>query len=165
MVIGMKNIFRILTLASLLALTSCGGDKGFQLYNNSKTAVDGDLTIRFEKSTEYKFSGSVDLTFYLYFLNKSPKAMTIKANSAKIYRESNKAEYNVGSTTFMFGQTLELQCDIERSAIFTSTLPTLTTEENYYFVFEFNSKKLTYHFYDDPSLNQSSNSLSSSSKK
>ena len=154
----MKNIFRILTLTSLLALTSCGGDKGFDLYNNSKTVVDGDLTIRYEKSQETKLSDSVYLVFYLYFLNKSPKTMSIKASSAKIYRESNKAEYNVGSTTFMLGQALELQSDIERSAMFTSTLPTLTAEENYSFVFVFNSKKLTYHFYDNPSASQSTNS-------
>ena len=90
--------------------------------------------------------------------------MTIKATSANIYREKDKAEYAVGCTTFAFGATLQLQCDIEKSAYFTSTLPSQTKDDRYYFVFEFNSKKLTYHFYDDSSAASLNNSGTSSKK-
>lgn len=162
----MKNTLKVLILSSILTLSSCGG-KGLILYNDSNTTEYGTLTIRYEKSTEYKGYGtdkSISLSFYLYFLNKNTKPATIKATSAKIYREANKAEYTVNSVTFSYGSTLELQCDIEKSAYFTASLPTMTTEDKYYMMFEFNSKKLTLYFYNNPSLQSQYSSLISSKK-
>ena len=160
----MKKFIGLLALTSLFALTSCGGNS-LVLYNNSNKVTDGDLTIRYEKSTEYKgLNSNISFSFYLYFLSKNPKPVTIKAKSAKIYREKDKAEYQVGSTTFMLGMTLELNCDIEGNASFSASLPTMTTEDNYYMIFEFNSKKLTCYFYDDVSAQNSQNSTSSSKK-
>lgn len=148
-----KRLFPLVLLLS--TLTGCTGIKPLCLYNNADTLTDGTLTIRYQKSDEYEDRRNgpiIRFQFILHFLSKSTKKVSIKSKSAIIYREKDKAEYDVSCPYFLFGNTLELECDIEKEVVFNTSLPSMTKDDNYYMVFRFNSKELRCYFYDDISI-------------
>ena len=152
----MKSNFRFLALASLLALSSCGVDKNYNLYNNSNSVVDGNLLIRCQLAREYippAGSGKIDLSFVLFFQNKGEDPFSIELLNRKMYSESSNEEYVVQTGLLL---SFTLKQDEEKGILFATGIPTYTSEDNYVFTINVNSKKLIYHFYDDPSIQTSS---------
>ena len=150
----MKSIFKAFAIASFLTLSSCGDSAtDLKLYSNTDRVVDGDLTVRYKKTSEV-FDGQSKnymLQFDVYFLNKNPKPMKIKPKSAKVYRESDKAEYGLNfSTLTSLGRTLE--CDVEVYEMFYVVIPTSTETNYYYFNLKLDSRNITIYFYENPSI-------------
>ncbi len=144
----MNTFFRLFLASTALLLTCCsGGVKTINLYNNDKTAVEGDLQITYKLNHEMTVSKQVYLSFDIYFLSSNPKPLEIRVKAAKVYREKDKAEY--GDFPTYLGLTLN--CDIEKELSFSCTLPTDTKTDNYYFRLDFNQIKLIHHFYDKTS--------------
>lgn len=144
----MNTFFKSFLASTALLLTCCsGGIKTINLYNNDKTAVEGDLQIRYELDYEMTVSKQVHLSFNICFLSSDPKPFEIKVKAAKVYREKDKAEYG----NFFTPIGLTLNCDIEKELSFTCDLPTDTKTDNYYFRLDFNQIKLIHHFYDKTS--------------
>lgn len=155
----MKKMFSTICISSFMVLTACGGSQ--EMYKNTGPVQDGKVAIRFDTFWEFESFNGTMLSFYAYFLSTSPKPVEINIKSAKIYREKDKAEYDAG---LIHINPLRLECDKENSLKFSTSLPTLTTVDNYKLVLKYDSKTLVYHFYDKVSA-QVSYSGSASSKK
>lgn len=142
----MKSVLKLIVLTSALLISSCGNPE-FVLYEGSEPIVDGDVTIKLDKLYEYSLIDTYHQDIYVSFVNSNPKPATLKFNDYKIYRERDNAEYTTGCLSVAFARTIDLECDVEKTLIFTTNLPTSLNEDNYKLVIHYDSKALICHLY------------------
>ena len=143
----MKKALRLFVLSSLVGLTSCNNLDNITLYKNTDAARYKDLIVKIGNSSEVDAGSYVMFSFYVNYVNKNPNPISIKANSEKIYRESDKAVYApLSNSLTTTGITLE--CDVERSVYYYVNLPSSTKSETYYFELKLNMVNVTIYFYN-----------------
>ena len=163
-----KKFISILSLLVAVLLAGCtsDGSKSFEAYTNARTVEDSGLVFTFTEPSAYASTDwqtgelkSVSVSFDLELLNKNPKPYTFKYSNAKIVRERDKAEYDADPyskyaeiSSILSQNPTVLECDVKQSIYFSATIPTKLEDENYYFVLNYESKRLKYYLYDSDLL-------------
>lgn len=150
----MKNY--LIFVSAVFVLTGCSGNGSNKnstrvVYKDVPSLSDGDLTLSFTNLLARKSYGSetCSVSFTMNLLNSNPKPLEFNISSPKFIRESNGAEYSVSG--FITNPiTMKLECDIEKTYSFSTTLPTGIGDDKYYFSFRGNSVNYKFCLYDKP---------------
>ncbi|MCR5309263.1 MAG: ADP-ribosyltransferase [Bacilli bacterium] len=138
----------------LTCLTNCSSieEENFsrkpnQLYSDHASFTDGTLEFNFHNIEEYSQTDNCLLYVTMDLTSRDTTPVEFKFDSLKVYRESNNAEYAVSGYVM---SKFTLQCDIKKTIKFSCTVPTSYKKDKYKLEMKYNSKELTYHFYEMP---------------